>query len=247
MNLLLLVEGKRTEPKVYKAWLTHLFPNLDFVFRPEDLSTFSCRIVPGNGYPNMVSAPKSYTGVSRLEACLLDIKNYDNIDYFLICVDSEECDYGDRLEEVRKKLQEAIVRVGLDGKYVKKIFIIVQHCCLETWALGNHEIPLIHTPVMSLDVFSELQRHYDVINSDPELLCIWPQEFSYSNRAKFHEYYLKRYLESYGFSYTKKNPKVIGEKWYLEALIRRCDSTDHLRSLNYLFSVLKDIQASSRK
>ena len=30
MNLLFLVEGEKTEPKVYRAWLKHLFPDLIF-------------------------------------------------------------------------------------------------------------------------------------------------------------------------------------------------------------------------
>lgn len=80
MNLLFLVEGEKTEPKIYKAWLRHLFPHLTFVDKPEDMKTNSCRIIPGYGYPNMISSPKLYGGISRLEACLLDIKNYSNVD-----------------------------------------------------------------------------------------------------------------------------------------------------------------------
>ena len=45
MNLLFLVEGGKTEPNVYKAWLQHLFPNLNFVVRPEDMTINTCRIV----------------------------------------------------------------------------------------------------------------------------------------------------------------------------------------------------------
>ena len=39
MNLLFLVEGGKTEPKVYKAWLSHLFSEINFVERPEDMTT----------------------------------------------------------------------------------------------------------------------------------------------------------------------------------------------------------------
>ena len=48
MNLLFLVEGGKTEPKVYKAWLSHLLPNISFVTRPEDMTHNCCRIIPGN-------------------------------------------------------------------------------------------------------------------------------------------------------------------------------------------------------
>jgi hypothetical protein len=76
VNLLFLVEGEKTEPKVYRAWLKHLFPDLIFVERPEDMMGNTCRIVEGRGYPNMVSKPKNSSAPSRLEACLMDIENF---------------------------------------------------------------------------------------------------------------------------------------------------------------------------
>ena len=66
MNLLFLVEGGKTEPKVYKAWLQHLFPSLTFVVRPEDMTMNTCRIIAGNGYPSMVDRQNKNSEVSRL-------------------------------------------------------------------------------------------------------------------------------------------------------------------------------------
>jgi hypothetical protein len=116
VNLLFLVEGAKTEPRVYKAWLSHLFSDINFVERPEDMTTNSCRIIAGNGYPNMVSAPKIYGGRSRLEECLLDIKNYNNIDHFFICVDSEEDPYQIRFDEIHNKLEGFRANLGIDQK-----------------------------------------------------------------------------------------------------------------------------------
>lgn len=81
MNLLFLIEGIRTEPKIYKAGLSHLFPDLNFVLRPEDMTTNSCRIIGGNGYLHRISSSKINGGSpSRLEACLLDIQKFNNVD-----------------------------------------------------------------------------------------------------------------------------------------------------------------------
>lgn len=237
MNLLFLVEGEKTEPKIYKAWLSHLFPHLNFVVRPEDMTTNSCRIIPGNGYPNMISSPRLYGGPSRLEACLLDIKNYGNIDYFFICIDSEEETYNVRFEEIKSKLDSLKSKLGIDQTQVTKFHIIIQHCCIETWALGNTEISNEYTPQSSSTNFSEFRAHYDVLVNDPELMISCPPGYSHSTKARFHASYLKEYLKEFGLAYSKKKPKIVEEKKYLDALIKRCTSTNHLSSLKYLLDI----------
>lgn len=237
MNLLFLVEGKRTEPKIYKAWLSHLFPNLNFVLRPEDMTTNSCRIIGGNGYPNMISSSKINGGSpSRLKACLLDIKNFNNVDYFFICLDSEEYTYQARFDEILFKLDSEKVRIGLQNQ-ATKFHIIIQHCCMETWALGNAELPTEYTPQNNSTNLSLFQAHYDVLVNDPELMIDCPLNYSYSTKAQFHESYLKAYLQEFGLFYSKKRPKIIGEKNYLDALIKRCMATNHLSSLKYLLDI----------
>jgi len=242
VNLLLLVEGEKTEPKIYKAWLSHFFPQLHFVARPEDITTDSCRIVPGNGYPNMVSTPRLYGGISRLEACLLDIKNYKNIDYFFICVDSEEEAYQDRFDEINSRLESLKVNLGVDQFQTTEFHIIVQHRCIETWALGNAEIPNQYIPQNSSMVFPTLQAYYDTLIDDPELMLGYPLNYSYSTQAKFHERYLKEYLKEFGLSYSKKNPIIIENKKYLDALMKRCSSTNHLLSLKHLFDIWEQMK-----
>lgn len=244
MNFLFLVEGEKTEPKVYKAWLSHLFPHLKFVIKPEDMTSNSCRIIPGHGYPNMVSSPKLYGGPSRLEACLLDIKNYNNVDYFFICVDSEEETYQARFEEIDSKLESLKVKHGMQEDQATRFYIIIQHCCIETWALGNAEIPDEYALQGDSTSFSIFQTHYDVLVDDPELMCDCPDGYSYSRRAKFHESYLREYLKKFGLFYNKRRPKFIAEKKYLDALIRRCTSTNHLSSLRYLLKIWEQIKNS---
>lgn len=242
MNLLLLVEGEKTEPKIYRAWLSHLFPDLSFVVRPEDMTINSCRIIPGNGYPNMISSPKIYGGYSRLEACLLDIRNYSNVDYFFICVDSEEETYQNRFEEVNSKLESLKSQLGMNQSQRTEFHIIVQQCCIETWALGNAEIPNEYTPQNSSTDFFIFQKYYDILISNPEWMDGCPPGYNYSTKARFHGSYLKEYLKEFGLSYSKKKPKVIGEKKYLDALIKRCRSTNDLSSLKHLIDIWEQMK-----
>lgn len=242
MNLLFLVEGEKTEPKIYKAWLHHLFPYLNFVDKPEDMKTNSCRIIPGNGYPNMISSPRMYGGISRLEACLLDIKNFSNVDYFFICVDSEEETYQARFDEIKSRLDSLKIQVGMAQHQATKFYIIIQYCCVETWALGNADIPNEYVSQSISTKFSEFQVHYDILTKDPELMIDCPPNHRYSTKARFHKSYLKEYLQEFGLSYSKRDPRIIEEKKYLDALIKRCESTNHLSSLKYLLDIWEEMK-----
>jgi hypothetical protein len=230
VNLLFLVEGGKTEPKVYKAWLQHLFPSLTFVVRPEDMTINTCRIIAGDGYPNMVSKPKQYPGVSRLEACLIDI-----------CIDSEENSYTDRFNEVKSKLDELKSGYNIDSSKTE-IHIIIQHCCIETWALGNAEIPNEYSSIVSSQVLSDFQAYYDILVNDPEEMSSCPPGYIFGTKAKFHERYLQEYLRRFGLSYSKKDPKVVAEKKYLDALKKRCESMNHLSSLKLLLDIWDSIE-----
>lgn len=247
MNFLFLVEGEKTEPKVYKAWLSHLFPNIEFVRKPEDMTSHSCRIIPGHGYPNMVSTPKSGVGHSRLEACLLDILNFKNVDYFFICVDSEEESYHDRYQEISSRLETLKTKVCLDNCQSTKFYIIVQDCCIETWALGNSEIANENQSKGISSDFQLFQAHYNILANDPERMQNYLSQDAYftksfSTKARFHGAYLKEYLSEFGLTYSKKNPSVIADKEYLNALTKRCNSTNHLSSLKNLLELWEEIR-----
>lgn len=225
--------------------MSYLFPYLSFVDRHEDMTTDSCRIVPGNGYPNMVSAPKLYGGISRLEACLRDIRDYGNIDYFFICVDSEEEGYQDRFDELNSRLESLKAELGIDQcQSATQFYVIVQHRCIETWALGNAEIPNQYNFQNSSIDFPAFQAYYNTLIDDPELMSGYPPNYSYSTQAKFHEKYLKEYLKKFGLSYSKKKPTVVQDKKYLDALIKRCSSTNHLSSLMSLLKIWEQMKNS---
>ena len=236
MNLLFLVEGGKTEPKVYKAWLQHLFPSLTFVVRPEDMTMNTYRIIAGNGYPSMVDRQNNNSEVSRLEACLIDIEKFGNVNHFFICIDSEEHSYTARFHELKSKLDDLKSGYNIDSSKTE-IHIIIQHCCFETWALGNAEIPNEYSSIGSSPVLSEFQAYYDILVNDPEEMSSFPPGHIFRTKEKFHERYLKEYLKEFGLSYSKKDPKVVADKKYLDALKKRCESMNHLSSLKLLLDI----------
>lgn len=236
MNLLFLVEGAITEDRIYRAWISHLFPHLIFVAKPEDAITNSYRIIIGNGYPSIFSAAKIYGNISPLEACLNDIKTYNNVDHFFICLDAEKYTYQARFDEINTRLETLKIKVGIASNLSTKFHIIIQNCCVETWFLGNAEIPSKSIPKKRKE-FSDFQTHYNVLVDDPELMIDYPPNYYYRTRAKFHKAYLKEYLEEFGLRYIQSSATIITEKEYLEALIERCRSTNHLSSLKYLLDI----------
>jgi hypothetical protein len=240
VNLLFLVEGEKTEPKVYKAWLKHLFPDLIFVNRPEDMIGNSCRIITGNGYPNMVSQPKNSSAPSRLEACLMDIENFNNVDHFFICVHSEDYSYSERFDEVKSKLEILKSDHEIDDSRTK-IHLIIQNCCFETWALGNAEISQKYARIKTSTTWSDFQNHYDILLNDPENLNSFPAGYPFRNKARLHKRYLVEYLAEFGLSYRKENPIIVAEKHYLESLQKRCKNTEHLPSLRLLFDIWENL------
>lgn len=62
---------------------------------------------------------------------------------------------------------------------------------METWALGNVEIPSNYIPQNSSKDFSVFQAYYNVLVDAPELMLGYPPDLSYSTKAQFHESYLK--------------------------------------------------------
>jgi hypothetical protein len=228
-------------PQGAECGLQHLFPSLTFVVRPEDMTINTCRIIAGDGYPNMVSKPKQYPGVSRLEACLRDIKTFGNVNHFFICIDSEENSYTDRFHEVKSKLDDLKSGYNIDSSNTE-IHIIIQHCCIETWALGNAEIPNEYPLIKSSTVLSDFQAYYDILVNDPEEMSSCPPGYIFTTKAKFHERYLQEYLRRFGLSYSKKDPKVVADKKYLDALKKRCESMNHLSSLKLLLDIWDSIE-----
>ena len=108
--------------------------------------------------------------------------------------------------------------------------------------MGNAEIPNEYSSIGSSPVLSEFQAYYDILVNDPEEMSSFPPGYIFRTKAKFHERYLKEYLQQFGLSYSKKNPKVVEDKKYLDALKKRCESMNHLSSLKLLLDIWDSIE-----
>jgi len=65
----------------------------------------------------------------------------------------------------------------------------------------------------------------------------------FNTHAQFHEAYLKSVFKSRGLSYSKGKSKEVGEKFYLDELIKRVSVTkpDHLQSFQYFISIITSL------
>jgi len=211
VNLYLLVEGRRTEKKVYRTWIEHVFPHLRQVQRIEDIKSHHFLILAGYGYPSYLQ---------RIPTALADIEAHGHIDHFLICVDAEE----DTVEAKKNEIQE-IIRLG---PYFHSCHVIVHNCCMETWFLGNTKMRRRYPHSTRL---RELIGFYDVSRQDPEQMGTPPK---YEIRAQFHEEYLKEMFREQGLIYNKSRPAVVTESHYLKALVDRNTRTNHLQTFGHL-------------
>ena len=218
MNLYFLVEGDRTERKLYRRWIGHALPHLSQVDRVSDLTGDRFYIISGGGYPSYVD---------RIRDSLLDLKDHPAVEDFFICIDSEERSYAEKLaEELARAERDTRVR---DGNPHFRSHVIVQHCCAETWFLGHRKM-MTRNPT-SPDLL-HFQRFFDVRTADPEDMGRLP---GYVTRASFHLAYLKAMLveKNPGLHYTKRNPGEVLESHYFGALRERCAAGD-LASLRVL-------------
>ncbi len=221
MNLYVLVEGRVTERRVYQAWFSYFFPELEKVDRIEDISDSHYFLISGDGYPSYVQ---------RISAALKDIRAHRQIDHLFICVDAEEFGFDDKLAEI-----EQLIAMG---PVPRSHFIIVQDCCIETWFLGNSRFMRQNPQSESLRTWKEF---YDVSQADPEQM---PRHEYYVTRAQFHLAYLKEMMRERDLSYSKTSPGPVVEEHYFRELVTRNQSTGHLKSFGRLVSVWRSLGAS---
>ncbi|MGH9853611.1 MAG: hypothetical protein ACREBD_27545 [Blastocatellia bacterium] len=221
MNLYFFLEGKRTEPKVYRAWLAQVFPHLNEVSVISEVKADSYLLISGFGYPQLLN---------RIDEVVADIERHGGIDYLFVCLDSE----GDKPED---RIREIENRVG--GKLTAAVcHTIIHNCCIETWFLGNKQVMKRNPESEKLRTF---KTFYDVSVSCPELMVCPP---GYRIRAHFHLDYLKEMLRERGLSYSKEHPREVQKKSYLAALVRRHEKTGHLQSFGRLVAVWRALNGN---
>lgn len=218
MSYYILVEGYRTEMQVYPSWLNHLKPELERLQTPDLINADDQYfIISGGGYPTILN---------QIEKSLDDIEEYKGYTNFIVIVDSEELDLNKVRNEIRIHIEKE--------KNSRDIFnlnteVIIQKKCIETWFLGNKDVFKENPTDLEL---KEFINYFHVRDENPEEMGSYTSNTS----AQFHLLYLQKMLKERNISYTKKYPRGVTEKTYLESLIKRVRESDgnDLKSFKFL-------------
>ena len=210
MNIHIVVEGEVGEKKLYQHWVPLVNPKLNYVDHISLLVRNNFSILSGGGYPNYFDT---------IASAIDEVNSLNNIDRLVISVDSEELSFKEKFDEMYEYLSQFNCK--------PEIKIIIQHFCLETWALGNTVILRTNPQLQSLIRY---RRFYNVRLKDPELLP--PYEPEELNRSQFAEKYLRHALnDKYrNLTYTKSNPGALLHNRYFERVKERYEKKDHIKS-----------------
>lgn len=219
MNILFIVEGKRTEKMLYKKWIPYLYNSLDYVSSISELHENNFTIISGGGNPQYFE---------RIKEIFRDIIELNNVNYVFICVDSEELSFSEKLQEMKDFIANDCPLIDCEIK------IIVQNHCIETWLMGNKKINISTTSN------KELQKYRDFHNVnilDPEYLV------SIDDRtiAQFTFNYFKLIIRDKGLSYSKNNVKYVGNQSYFNQLKKRFENDNHISSFGYFLNEISRI------
>ena len=212
MNIFVVVEGEVGEKYVYEKWIPLVNPELSLVKNIFEIGDNNFAIICGGGFPNYFEV---------IENAIQDVNAVDNIDRLVVSVDSEEMTYADKLNEIEDFLSDKVCSAQLK--------IIIQHFCLETWALGNKRVGPRHPKNSTLRNY---KMFFNVLDKDPELLPAYPPKNW--NRAQFALRYLRSMLNDKNkhLTYTKGNPKALLHNSYFLEVKKRYEEIDHIVSFS---------------
>lgn len=221
MNLYFLVEGKETEPKIYRSWLGHLLPDL------QEAQGFD--EVCGKHYFLRAARHRSPSIEVRLKNSILEINQHGLYDYLVICIDAEDR----TLEETKQGIEQILIEIDAHLNDGIKVELIIQDCCIETWLLGNRKI-FARAP-QSREL-SEYIEYFNVCTDDPEMMTRPENDDRFGSDAQFHYEYLKALLAEKNTSYSKSFPRSAQEQYCLQQLQKRVQETSHLNSFRYFLT-----------
>ena len=217
MNLYIIVEGVRTEPMVYTAWLSLLAPQLQKVDDARKVQTNNYYLFSAGGIPSI------YSHISNAVADINDINSggKGHYDYLMVCLDTE----GDALTQLEKRINEQLTK---DKRELKdaQLVLFEQNICMETWFLGNRNVFKSNPQE---EEFIRYISHYNVRDNDPELMGNI-ENGNFSTTAQFHCRYLQVMFKERNMKYSKARPTAVCEKSYLDQLIKRHEETKHIPS-----------------
>jgi hypothetical protein len=229
LNLYFLLEGRVTEPTLYRTWIREIAPSLTEVKGAYEAHQNNYFLLSGGGYPYILQ--------EGLDRAIEEVNEHGLYDYLAICLDADEVSVDERNIEITN----AIIDRGLTPSI--EILRVIQHRCIETWLLGNRRI--CQPPFMD----SRLQNyvnHYNVRDDDPELMPILAP---FTRHSDFHFDYLRKLIGQQNpnrIGYSKRNPGHTSEPAFLERLIARTtDFPTHLRSFQKLIEILRNAENAS--
>ncbi|WP_338815450.1 hypothetical protein V9L05_22865 (plasmid) [Bernardetia sp. Wsw4-3y2] len=230
MNIYFLVEGKRTEKKVYPKWLSFLIPKLKRVNFHNEAEKNNYYMFSANGFPSLLH--------NHLPNSVSDINESNNFDYFVICIDGDDEGVENRRDEITDFMKENEIILNSDTK----LEIIVQNKCFETWFLGN---PKLFKQNPQSETMKEYNQFYNVKTDDPELMEK-PADFDASTSI-YHSKYLQEIFWERNISYSKINPNEVVKEYFLNELIRRNQETGHIKSFKYFIDFCSKIRKETEK
>jgi len=221
-NVYFLVEGRRTEMKLYPAWLEELRPDLSRVKNPDDIQTNNYYIFSGNGFPSLLH--------NHLKNAIQDVNRVGRYTSFVIILDSDEETADKRTEEVLEFYGNSTTGLTDGIRFV----VVVQNPCIETWLLGNKK--MFKRNPQSED-YRGFIGFYNVQENDPESMeAMPPFEFV----AQFHEAYLVAMFEERNQRYSKRNPGIAASEDYLNQLSKRAKQGD-LTSFQGMLEIMRSL------
>jgi hypothetical protein len=227
VNLYFLLEGKRTEKRLYGSWLPHLLPSFSRVDFFDDVESNNYFLFSGEGYPSLLDR--------HLPNAVQDISQSGRYSHLVVCLDADECTTAEREKEV----YHAIACFPKELERTRPV-VVVQNRCIETWLLGNRRV-VSRNP--QSETLRRYRQFYDVIDNDPELMGIHPD---FSLHAPFHHDYLRVVFRERSLRYDKARPGHACERTFLTELQRRVEEAPHeLRSLGGFLNFCTALQQAA--
>ncbi len=229
MNIYFLVEGRRTERKIYPAWLRYLVPELNEIYDPFAVDNNNFYIFSGHGFPSILD--------NHLLNTITDVNVIRKFDYLVMCIDADEVSVDERMHEVNSFIQEKKAFLQSPTEFV----LIVQNRCIETWCLANRKV-FKKNP--SEEVLRSYVRFFNVSIHDPEKMG---RMDAFETHAQFHAAYLRQILLERNTRYSKKNPSVVAEFSFLNELIKRTEETQHIQTFANFLDFCAGVKHKMRK
>lgn len=211
MIIYIIVEGRRTEKKVYPAWLNHLIPKISRIDWAYEAETNNYYLFNGNGFPALLH--------NHLKNSIEEVNDLGNYKYLVLVLDVDESTIDGRIKEVYDFIDKNNLKL-----INTELIIIPQNRCIESWFLGNRKIFKSNPQSTEL---SQYIKFYDVKENDPEKMGVFS---GFNTHSQFHADYCKLFLRERNIRYSKNRPNGVIKLDYLESLIEREKETLHMES-----------------